>query len=299
MSEDIPRSEGGRFTPVAGLGDRVIGSNPMPQLVPFADLELARRLERTEAVSSARFVEARLRVFPESGATWMETAGVYAMFDGPDSPVTQTFGLGLFAPATPEVLDQLEDFFHSRGAAVNHEVSPLAGIELFRLLVERGYRPVEFTSVMFRTVEDPPEAGREGIQVRPVGESEYDLWAGVSAEGWSGGAPELHGFLLDLGRVIARKENSPCWLAWLNGEPVAAASLTVCGNTAHMAGACTIRRARGRGAQLALLRARLMWAASQECGLAVMGAAPGTGSQRNAERRGFRIAYTRQKWCKV
>jgi hypothetical protein len=27
-----------------------------------------------------------------------------------------------------------------------------------------------------------------------------------------------------------------------------------------------------------------------------MGAAPGSGSQRNAERHGFRIAYTRVKW---
>jgi hypothetical protein len=27
-----------------------------------------------------------------------------------------------------------------------------------------------------------------------------------------------------------------------------------------------------------------------------MGAAPGSASQRNAERQGFRIAYTRMKW---
>jgi len=27
-----------------------------------------------------------------------------------------------------------------------------------------------------------------------------------------------------------------------------------------------------------------------------MGALPGSGSQRNAERHGFRIAYTRTKW---
>jgi hypothetical protein len=30
--------------------------------------------------------------------------------------------------------------------------------------------------------------------------------------------------------------------------------------------------------------------------IAMMGALPGSGSQRNAERHGFRIAYTRVKW---
>jgi hypothetical protein len=30
-----------------------------------------------------------------------------------------------------------------------------------------------------------------------------------------------------------------------------------------------------------------------------MGAQPGSGSQRNAERNGFRIAYTRIKWRRV
>jgi hypothetical protein len=33
---------------------------------PFADLELARRLERTEARANADFVEARVKAFPEA-----------------------------------------------------------------------------------------------------------------------------------------------------------------------------------------------------------------------------------------
>ena len=49
---------------------------------PFVDLALARRLERTEAKGNASFVDARARLFPDSGATWIELAGAYAMFDG-------------------------------------------------------------------------------------------------------------------------------------------------------------------------------------------------------------------------
>ena len=66
----------------------------------LTDLVLARRLERAEAQSNVDFVEARARVFPDSGATWVDVAGAYAMFDGVTSPLTQTFGLGLFDAVT-------------------------------------------------------------------------------------------------------------------------------------------------------------------------------------------------------
>jgi hypothetical protein len=39
--------------------------------VPFADVTLARRLERTEAEANARFVDARARRFPASRARSM------------------------------------------------------------------------------------------------------------------------------------------------------------------------------------------------------------------------------------
>jgi hypothetical protein len=65
---------------------------------------------------------------------------------------------------------------------------------------------------------------------------------------------------------------------------------------AHLAGASTIPDGRKRGAQNALLDHRLQHAAAHGCDIALMGALPGSGSQRNAERHGFRIAYTRIKW---
>lgn len=109
----------------------------------FADRELAKRLERAEGDACREFAQARARLYPESGAAWMECAGAYAVFDGVDSPVTQTFGLGMFEDATPGALDTMEEFFLSRGAPVVHEVSPLAGVPTLALLCERGYRPVE------------------------------------------------------------------------------------------------------------------------------------------------------------
>ena len=119
---------------------------------PFADIDLARRLERTEAQGNVEFVEARAKAFPDRGATWIEVAGAYAMFDGVGSPLTQTFGLGVFQPVTATDMDTLEEFFRSRGADVFHEVCPLADPAVFALFGERGYRPVEFSNVMYRPI---------------------------------------------------------------------------------------------------------------------------------------------------
>ena len=86
---------------------------------PFADLSLARRLERAKAEGCARFVEARSRLVLDSGAAWIDVAGTYAMFDGPSSPLTQTFGFGLFPPPAAENRIELERFFRHRGAPVS------------------------------------------------------------------------------------------------------------------------------------------------------------------------------------
>src|SRR5262249_32857769 len=128
----------------------VVNTNEQPIL--FSDLSLSRRLERAEGRGNADFVEARAKLFPESGAEWIEVAGAYAMFDGVGSPITQTFGLGVFDPVTQADMERLEEFFQKRGAHVHHEVSPMADPALLALLNERGYQPIELTSVMYRPV---------------------------------------------------------------------------------------------------------------------------------------------------
>jgi hypothetical protein len=264
---------------------------------PFADVALARRLERAEAEGCARFVEARSRLFLDSGAAWIDVAGTYAMFDGRSSPLTQTFGFGLFAPPTAENLIELERFFRHRAAPVFHEVCPLADVVHTALLSERGYHPFEFTSVLYRPIgpATPPIAAGTGIGVRIIDESEQDLWSTTAAAGW-GETPELGEFMLGVARVNADRIDTRLFLAEQDGRAIATGALSLCDGVAVLAGASTMPEGRGRGAQLALLASRLSHAVEQGCDLAMMGALPGSGSQRNAERHGFRIAYTRTKW---
>jgi hypothetical protein len=103
----------------------------------LSDLATSRRLERAEGFACVQHAEARRRLHPESGAGWMECGGAYAVFDGVDSPVTQSFGLGIFEELTTATLKKIEAFFNERGAPVFNEVSPLAGAEAFAFVLAR------------------------------------------------------------------------------------------------------------------------------------------------------------------
>jgi GNAT superfamily N-acetyltransferase len=262
----------------------------------FSDVALSRRLERAEGYSSTRFAEARRSLFPDSGAEWIECAGAYAVFDGIDSPLTQSFGLGIFEELSAASLDVLESFFCDRGAQVQHEVSPLAGVAALDLLCSRHYRPIEISNVMFRPVVEPAAPAHDGIRVRVTGPEEAQLWSNVSAKAWTHEHPELLDFVLQAGAISAACEQSPRFLAEFEGEPGASAALWIHEGVAVFAGAATLPQMRRRGLQAALLQERMRYAFEQGCDLAMMVAEAGSNSQRNAERTGFRIAYTRTKW---
>lgn len=263
--------------------------------VQLTDITLSRRLERCEAQANVSLVESRSRLEPDLGATWMERAGAFAMFDGVGSPLTQTFALGVFATPSEDDLAAIERFYEERGAEVFHEVSPLAPPETMALLVARDYRPVELTTIMFRELNGELPPARADVQTRIAGPDEVELWAETAAEGWSEYA-ELSTFMHNMARTSAASHGVTSFFAELDGRPVATGALVIHEGVALLAGASTIPSARNRGAQRALLEARLRHAANQGCDLAMMGASPGSTSQKNAERQGFRIAYTRIKW---
>ena len=77
------------------------------------DVALSQRLERAEAKASAAYVESRAHTAPSLGAEWRDFDGTYAMFDGVGSPLSQTFGFGLFSPPTSAQLETIESFFRT------------------------------------------------------------------------------------------------------------------------------------------------------------------------------------------
>ena len=265
----------------------------------FSDKSFSQKLERAEAVTNADFVEARARLFPASGAEWIDVGGVYAMFDGIASPLTQTYGLGIFDEITNVELDEIEEFFKRHAAPVFHEVSPLADASLIGLLNERCYQPIELTSVMYRMLgaEDALDSqANPRISTRIVSGDEIDIFAETSVAGWSAEMPEFADFGIELCKIGAVTKGASPFIAEFDGKPIATGMLFVYEDVALFGGASTIFEGRRKGAQNALLEARLRFAAERGCAIPTMGASPGSQSQRNAEKNGFRVAYTRTKW---
>jgi GNAT superfamily N-acetyltransferase len=262
----------------------------------FVDLALSKRLERAEGNACLRFAVARRQLLPESGAEWIECGGAWAVFDTVDSPVTQTYGLGLFEPLTPAILDAIERFFDDHAAPVMHEVSPLAGVPTYDLLCARNYRPMEISNILYRPIEEDSSKLPANITVRVVGPDEAGLWTRINARGWASLHPEYRDFFLQMGEIVCAREGSSCFLAEVDGQAGAAGALSIHDGVALFGGATTIPELRQRGLQSALLQARLRYAFQRGCDLAMIAAEPGGESQRNAERRGFRVAYTRVKW---
>src|SRR5581483_9154752 len=193
----------------------------------FADLALARRLEAAEGYACAQFALARRRLFPESGSEAIRVAATDVVYDGPDSPVAQTFGLGLFEEASANALEAMERFFAERGAGTSHEVSPFAGAATLQLLVSRGYQPIEISNVLYRTLDEVPLRTGAGVTVRVIQADEAQLWTEINTRGWTHEHPEFEDFMRQTGGLLTARSGSVCFLGELNGTPAAAAALSL------------------------------------------------------------------------
>ena len=82
----------------------------------------------------------------------------------------------------------------------------------------------------------------------------------------------------------------------MDGTPAGSAALTVDAGLGYLANAATLPAMRGRGCQTALLARRIADAAAAGCDTVASLAVFRTGSQRNLERAGLRVAFTQAVW---
>lgn len=261
------------------------------QLADFVDLEFARRLEMAETVLPD-CVEGLRRYNPASPSEAETVAGGVAFFGGKNYPSNQIVGMGLYGAVTADDLDRVEHFFRSRDVPSTIVVSPLSDMSLPALLGERGYRIAEFNSVLIKPIRtNEPFEPPAGIVIERVTPQTARPWMHSIARGFSQQITvdeEVFGGFAALPGALA-------FLARIDGEAVGGCGGRIIpeARIAALFGTATLPEFRQRGVQSALIALRLHEASKAGCEYAVVSTNPGSGSQRNMERRGFRVAYTK------
>jgi GNAT superfamily N-acetyltransferase len=261
----------------------------------FADLALARRLEDAWARLSVAGARAHADRWSQAGVAVEAIAGGQAVFLGAGSLVSQAQGLGLGGPMNESDLERLEAFYHGRGVPVQLEVCTLADVTLWPLLATRGYQPSEPSHMLVRPLEvgESWEDPQPPLRVEALGPGREELFVDTVMGSFFEGPEPAPDALRDSALTTALIPGTTCWLARYGDAPAGGAALFLTEGLALFAGDGVLPAHRGQGVHTALLRARLAHAGHAGADLAVTCTQPGSTSQRNAERLGFRVAYAR------
>jgi ribosomal protein S18 acetylase RimI-like enzyme len=261
----------------------------------FVDKAFARRLESCEEMPQVLYARTFQKTRPEIGAAEEEICGGHMIFAGLGSPIGRATGVGLDRPFTAEDLNRVEQFYRAHKAPSQVDLCPMHEATVFEMFKERGYAIAELNNVLYRKLEaeekfPPPPAGCE---IRPSRQEEADT-AGAIVESafFPDGAPEAYRGLV---APFYQMERALAFAASVEGKLVACGTGLVIPEhwVFALCGAGTLAEFRGRGLQTALLRARMAAAVQAGCEYAVVVTQGGTTSQRNAERLGFRVAYSK------
>jgi ribosomal protein S18 acetylase RimI-like enzyme len=261
----------------------------------FVDKALARRFEACEEMPQVLYAREFKKTRPAIGAAEEEICGGHMIFAGLGSPIGRVTGSGFDRPLNAEDLDRVEQFYRSHQAPSQVDLCPLHEAEVFEMFKERGYGIAELNNVLYRRLDReekfaPSPAGceiRRGL--REEAESSSAIVEGAF---FPDGAPEAFTGLLT---PLYQMEGAVTFVASVEGRMAACGAGLVIPEHLIFAvcGAGTLAEFRGRGLQTALLRARLTAAAEAGCEYAVVVTQGGTASQRNCERLGFRVAYSK------
>ncbi|HXN45937.1 MAG TPA: GNAT family N-acetyltransferase [Bryobacteraceae bacterium] len=217
--------------------------------------------------------------------------GGCALFGGVGSPLTHALGIGMQGPAAREEFDRMEGFFRERGSAVLIDLCPMADASLLEMIFSRGYRVIEFNNVMIRRIPaEEPVPLWEGLTVSLAGDRDLDTWNRTVARGFQE-RDEVDDSFVEM--LAGASLSGQCYLARRDGEAVAGGGMSIQDGVAYLFGDATVLAGRRRGAQWALIHARLADAAAAGCDLAMACVVPGSGSHRNYERAGFELLFMR------
>jgi GNAT superfamily N-acetyltransferase len=261
----------------------------------FVDKAFARRLESVEEMPQVMYARMFQKTRPDIGAAEEEICGGHMIFAGLGSPIGRATGAGLDRSFTKDDVDRIEQFYRAHNAPSQVDLCPMHEPAVFEMFKERGYAIAELNNVLYRKldVDEKFPSAPVGCEIRRSLLVEAET-AGAIVESafFPDGAPEAYRGLV---APFYQMERALAFVASLNGKLVACGTGLVIPEHKVFAlcGAGTLAAFRGRGLQTALLRARMAAAVAAGCEYAAVVTQGGTTSQRNAERLGFRLAYSK------
>jgi GNAT superfamily N-acetyltransferase len=263
-----------------------------------ADLALTRRIEAAWDWVSIANARSALRRRPDCGAEILAVGEGHAVYLGAGSPLSQAQGIGLHGPVAEADVARMEGFFRERGTSCQIEVASTADPSFAPLLNARGFTILEMSHMLALPLAGwtpPARSGKGGgaeIVVEPIGADQIGPWVDMMLEAFFNGQ-EPPPALREGAIAMAMVDGVTTWKATIDGRLAGGASFLVLDGLGLMCGDGTLSEFRGRGVQTSLIAARLAHARDAGCDLAVTCTQPASGSQRNAERLGFRIVYAR------
>jgi GNAT superfamily N-acetyltransferase len=244
------------------------------------------RLERVEAEAFGTLQEsAGLPVLRIAGATAYATPALPQ-----NTMLNRVAALGLERAPSDSELDELDAFFRTAGVRYAVSVSPLADASLEPRLRERGFSD-GYAWMKFRRGLEPPPPRATGLRVEETGDG---LVFGRTVA-LAYGMPETAAAMF---AGLGGRAGWHLFLAYDGAEPAGGAALYARDGTGWLGAAGTLSGHRGKGAQTALLAARVERA--RQLGLEALTTETGervadrpSNSYRNILRAGFEEAYLR------
>ena len=258
------------------------------------DLDFCKRIERAESRGWRSALEFGREAFPDRGLIVTEIGGATVCFSGPDSFFTQAVGIGIDAEVRDEELDAIAEFYHSRGADARIIATPIAGDNLARMLIDRGFTIEEYENALAGDLTAMHAERDARVDVC----SDPREWVEHSARAFSDGEDPADGLLFG-SFLMASHPNVSALALRENGEIVATGCVAVEPDSiAGLFATSTAPSARGHGYQTALIRDRIARARERGATIARATAKPGTPSERNFRRAGFQVLYSRTTWLR-
>ncbi|WP_288481741.1 GNAT family N-acetyltransferase [uncultured Deinococcus sp.] len=230
------------------------------------------RLARAEAAAHTRF-----------GAlgTVARFGPLVAVASGQHLPTDTAWHDGTGTP-NPDEWAAFEAFCAAQGQAATLNLLSHAAPALLPDLNGRGYGLDYVLHAYTHDFASPPPAPGWPVHEDP----DPGRWAALAAQGFGPGTEAIM-------RLVAGVPGTRRFVATVGGEAAGTGAYATEAGVAALHGTATRPEFRGRGVQAALLAFRLAQAAREGADLASVFVTPGSGSERNVVRAGFRLAGLR------